>query len=89
MLIFYSSCGNEEGLRKLVTDSRQQGKYNVAFEAAYLLQDVDQCLEILTASQRYAEAAMFARAYAPSKLQDVTAQWGKMLKENGLHFQPD
>jgi len=37
MLIFYSSCGNEDGLRKLVVDSRQHGKYNVAFEAAYLL----------------------------------------------------
>jgi coatomer subunit beta' len=68
LLLFYSSYGDEEGLRKLVDSAEKNGKYNVALEAAYLLADADRCISILLKSKRVAEAAMFARAYAPSKV---------------------
>jgi coatomer subunit beta' len=68
LLLFYSSYGDEEGLRNLVDSAEKNGKYNVALEAAYLLADADRCISILLKSKRVAEAAMFARAYAPSKV---------------------
>jgi coatomer subunit beta' len=71
MLLFYSSYGDEEGLTRLVEQSERSGKYNVALEAAYLLGDADRCIKILLKSKRVAEAAMFARAYAPSKIPTV------------------
>ena len=57
------------------------GKYNVAFQAAYMVADVDRCLSILLASKRYGEAAYFARAYCPSELLRVTGLWTESLKE--------
>ena len=68
MLLFYSSYGDEDGLTKLVENAEKHGKYNVALEGAYLLGDADRCIKILLKAKRVAEAAMFARAYAPSKI---------------------
>ena len=73
LLLFYSSIGDAEGLQKVVDKAQATGKYNVAVQAAYLLGDADRCLEILIKAKRVAEAAMFARAYAPSKI-------GKVMK---------
>lgn len=70
-MLFYSSYGDEEGLKKLVDLAERNGKYNVALEAAYLLADAEKCIEILLKSKKVAEAAMFARAYAPSKIDMV------------------
>jgi coatomer subunit beta' len=44
LLLFYSSYGDEEGLRKLVEAAERNGKYNVALEAAYLLADSEKCI---------------------------------------------
>lgn len=80
LLLFYSSYGDEEGLKRLVDSAEKNGKYNVALEAAYLLADSEKCLNILLKSKRVAEAAMFARAYAPSKVDMVMKQWEDLLK---------
>jgi coatomer subunit beta' len=80
LLLFYSSYGDEDGLKKLVEDAEKNGKYNVALEAAYLLGDAERCITILLKSKRVAEAAMFARAYAPSKVTLVMKQWEETLK---------
>jgi len=56
----------------LAEKAEASGKYNVAFEAAYMCADVDRCLNILVKAKRMGEAAMFARAHAPSRLQEVT-----------------
>ena len=66
-----------------------QGKYNVAFEAYFLLAQVDDCINVLVKSKRMAEAAVFARAYAPSRLQEMMPLWAANLKENDFPFQPD
>lgn len=86
LLLFYSSYGDEEGLKKLVESAEKNGKYNVALEAAYLLADAEKCIQILLKSKRVAEAAMFARAYAPSKVGLVMKQWEDILKQNQLPF---
>ena len=57
------------------------GKFNVAFEAYYILQDTDKCIEVLVKSKRVAEAAIFAKAYAPSALPKLITQWGSQLQE--------
>lgn len=57
------------------------GKYNVAFEAYYMLAQVDDCLNVLVKSKRMAEAAIFARAYAPSRLAEMIPLWTGSLKE--------
>jgi hypothetical protein len=36
------------------------GKYNIAFEAYFLLQNTDKCIEVLVKAKRVAEAAIFA-----------------------------
>ena len=61
LLLFYSSYGDEQGLKKLLEDSEAAGKYNVAFETAYLLAMPERCVKILMASKRFAEAAMMWR----------------------------
>ena len=88
-MLFYSSYGDQEGLSRLATNAEKHGKYNVAFEAYFLLSKVDNCIEVLIKSKRVAEAAIFARAYAPSRLAELIPQWSDHLKENNFPFQPD
>lgn len=70
----------------MVDLAEKSGKYNVALEGAYLLADVDKCIRILIKSKRIAEAAMFARAYAPSKVGEVIKIWEDALKQRELPF---
>lgn len=84
LLLFYSSYGDQEGLQKLAAKASGVGKYNVAFEAYFLLAEPDNCIEVLLKANRVAEAAIFARAYAPSRLTELTAKWTAQLKEQGL-----
>ena len=65
LLMFYSSYGDQEGLTALLKEADEAGKYNVAYEAAYLLALPEDCVNILVKSKRHAEAAMFARSYIP------------------------
>lgn len=65
----------------MVEAAERNGKYNVAFEAAYLIGDAERCVNILLKSKRVAEAALFARAYAPSKLSLVMKDWDEALKQ--------
>ena len=65
------------------------GKFNVAFEAYFLLAQPDNCIDVLVKAKRVSEATLFARAYAPSRLQELTALWTASLKEQGLPFQPE
>lgn len=68
MLLFYSSYGNEDGLRRMAEGALKAGKFNVAFEAYFILQETNQCIEVLVRSKRVAEACIFAQAYAPSAM---------------------
>jgi coatomer subunit beta' len=89
LLLFYSSYGDHAGLSGLAKSAEEAGKYNVAFEAAFVVQDVDRCLNILVKAKRMGEAAMFAKAHTPSRLAEVTQKWAALLKEQGLPFQPE
>lgn len=65
------------------------GKFNVAFEAFFMLAEPDNCIDVLVKAKRVAEATMFAKAYAPSRLPELISKWGDALKEAGLQFSPE
>ena len=44
---------------------------------------------MLIKAKRMSEAALFARAYAPSRLAEMVPLWTNQLKEQGFPFQPD
>jgi len=67
-------------LQKLAAQAEKNGKYNVAFEAYFILAQVDSCIDVLVKSKRMAEAAIFARAYAPSRLGEMIPLWTSNLK---------
>ena len=47
LLLFYSSYGDEEGLNWLLEETEKAGKYNVAYETAYILGQPEKCVDIL------------------------------------------
>jgi coatomer subunit beta' len=59
----------------------ESGKYNVAFEAYYLLAEPDNCIDVLIKAKRIAEAAIFAKAYVPSRISELIPLWSKSLKD--------
>ena len=73
----------------MAKEALKSGKYNVAFEAYYLLAEPDNCIEVLIKSKRIAEATIFAKAYAPSRLPELIPLWTKSLKDQELSFQPE
>ena len=48
---------------------------NIAFNAFFLLRDVDKCVETLILSKRYSEAAFFSKAYCPSHISRIVELW--------------
>lgn len=67
-------------------DSESLGKFNVAYEAAFLLADVDAGLRLLIKAKRFGESAAFAQAYCPSRLEGVTKIWSEHLEQQQLMF---
>ena len=59
----------------------ESGKFNVAFEAYFILAEPDNCIDVLLKSKRISEAAIFAKAYAPSRLEELIPLWTKHLKD--------
>lgn len=47
LLLLYSAVGNAEGLEKLSSSARENGKNNVAFISLFLLGKVEDCVELL------------------------------------------
>lgn len=89
LFLFYSSYGDEEGVRFVLNEAEKEGKFNIAFEAAYLLAEPEKCIDILLKSKRFAEAAMFARSYCPDQLAPIMKDWSELLKQNSLPFIPE
>lgn len=73
-------------MKKVAERAESEGKYNIAFQAAYLIADIESCVNILVKSNRIGEAAFFAKSYAPSMLPEIMKKWAISLKENGLPF---
>lgn len=82
LLLIYTSLGLKNQLESLADKAFAQTKMNIAFQSYFTLQNVDKCLEVLLKSQRFGEAAFFAKTYSPSKISQVVKKWKECLKND-------
>jgi coatomer subunit beta' len=82
LLLLHSSTGDREGLTALAKQAEEAGAHNVAFSSYWLLGDVDQCTELLSKTNRLAEAVLFSQTYKPSLSVPAVKQWKESLEKN-------
>ncbi|KAI0478425.1 coatomer WD associated region-domain-containing protein [Xylariaceae sp. FL0804] len=82
LLLIYSSTSDQEGLRALSTQAEESGAHNVAFTARWLLGDTQGCVDILTRTNRLAEAVLFSQTYKPSATGAAVAGWRDSLEKS-------
>eukprot|EP00934_Nitzschia_sp_Nitz4_P000205 Nitzschia sp. Nitz4//scaffold116_size91068//49637//54838//NITZ4_004959-RA/size91068-snap-gene-0.7-mRNA-1//1//CDS//3329533581//205//frame0 len=75
LLMLYSAIGNLAGMERLAEAATKNGKTNVGFVAYLLTGNVEKCAEILVSTKRLPEAALFARTYLPSKMDEIVTLW--------------
>eukprot|EP01083_Nonionella_stella_P056987 149794_1 len=75
LLLLYTSCGNRDGMTRLVEMAKEKGVYNVAFVCLFLLNRISDCISLLCEIDRIPEAAFVARTYAPSEIDRVVEAW--------------
>jgi coatomer subunit beta' len=75
LLLYYQAAGNAQGLSELAAQAEASGKNNVAFTAYLILNEMEKCLEVLTKTDRVAEAAIMARTFAPSQVPRLVELW--------------
>ena len=75
LLLLYSAVGNFEGIEKLAVMAKEKGKTNIAFLSYLLTGNVEECADLLIATNRLPEAAFFARTYLPSRVGDIVSLW--------------
>ena len=80
LLLIYTSTGDREGLAQLAQLAVKAGQNNVAFACALQLGDSKECVDVLLATERAPEAALFARTYAPSEASGAARAWRKTLE---------
>lgn len=79
LLMLYSANGDASGARWLATAAVEKGLDNVAFMGALLAGDVGSCVDVLEGANRFPEAALFARTYAPSRVSGAVKAWREDL----------
>jgi coatomer subunit beta' len=82
LLLVYSSTSDRDGLASLGAQATEAGAHNVAFTCKWLLGDVEGCVDILTKTNRLAEAALFAQTYKPSLAPAVVQAWKESLEQS-------
>ncbi|RWR83035.1 coatomer subunit beta'-1-like protein isoform X1 [Cinnamomum micranthum f. kanehirae] len=81
LLLLYSALGDAEGISRLASLAKEQGKNNVAFLCLFMLGKLEDCLQLLVESNRIPEAALMARSYLPSKVSEIVAIWRNDLNK--------
>lgn len=66
LLLLYTSTGNSAGLRKLTQQADEAAQHNIAFSCLWQLGDIDACIDLLSRTNRAAEATLFAKTYRES-----------------------
>jgi coatomer subunit beta' len=67
--------GDKNRLKNIAERAMNSLRYNLAFLIYFLISDFEKCIQILLKSERYAEAAFFARVYQPSRIDDIVKKW--------------
>ena len=86
--MFYSSCGNREGLENLAEMAFVKGKFNIAFQCYFMTSEAEKCYDVLMKSGKVSECVYFARAYIPSKLPQAMTEWKAFMKEHRPTYSP-
>ncbi|KAH7511890.1 hypothetical protein FEM48_Zijuj12G0031000 [Ziziphus jujuba var. spinosa] len=81
LLLLYSSLGDAQGIQKLATLAKEQGKNNIAFLCLFMLGKLEECIRLLPESNRIPEAALFARSFLPSKVSEMVSIWRNDLNK--------
>lgn len=83
LLLLYTSLSDRSGMERLAKQAQSKGQNNIAFAAFLQLGDSVSCIELLSATGRLPEAALFARSYQPSAVPGVVKSWKTELREAG------
>ncbi|KMZ63378.1 Coatomer subunit beta'-1 [Zostera marina] len=81
LLLLYTSLGDAEGIAKLASLAKEQGKNNVAFVCLFVLGKLEDCIQLLIESHRIPEAALISRSHLPSKVSEIVEIWRNDLKK--------
>lgn len=81
LLLLYSAIGNFEGMEQLAKMAQEKGKTNIAFVSYLLTGNVEECANLLIATNRLPEAAFFARTYLPSRVEEIVSLWKEDLSK--------
>jgi len=81
LLLLYSAIGNFEGMEELAKMAQEKGKTNIAFVSYLLTGNVEECANLLIATNRLPEAAFFARTYLPSRVEEIVSLWKEDLSK--------
>ncbi|PJF18060.1 Coatomer subunit beta [Paramicrosporidium saccamoebae] len=79
LLLLYSSSGNANGLLTLGSMAVESAQFNIAFTCYFVTGKREECLELLIKTERYPEAALFARTYLPSGVDRAVSLWRQQL----------
>lgn len=89
LLLMDSCIGNKKRLHKAceVTNTTNKNSLNqtqnVSFAAAFATRDFNQCIDILLESGKIPEAALMARSYLPSRIEECAKRWKQVLVSRG------
>lgn len=83
LLLLYSSLSDRSGMERLGALARSKGQNNIAFAAYLQLGDTQSCIDLLSATDRLPEAALFARSYNPTAIGPVVKSWRGELETTG------
>lgn len=86
LLLICVSLGLKSEIEELAKKAQQTTRMNIAFICFFILNDLQQCINILLESQRYPEAAMFAKTYLPSQITKCVELWKDYLKKNNFNL---
>lgn len=83
LLTLHSARADKAALTSLAENASTAHKVNVSFLSTYMTGDMNKCLDLLIASDRIPEAAVFARTYVPSRVTPVVDMWRSQLRKAG------
>ncbi len=86
LLLLYSCLGDRENLLKVAEFSEKQKHYSVSFMAYWTCKEVEKCFQILLISEKFGQAAIFAKNYIPSKIDSVYKLWKDFLKSSNQNL---
>mmetsp|Transcript_32188 Transcript_32188/g.44654 ORF Transcript_32188/g.44654 Transcript_32188/m.44654 type:complete len:968 (-) Transcript_32188:442-3345(-) len=80
LLLLYSATANADKITELAELAKGKGKHNVAFLSLFILNRLEDCIQLLCDTGRIPEAAFMARTYLPSRASSVVSLWRDDLR---------